>query len=187
MPLTAKASCLMVIDVQDRLAPAIPEAEAITRTILRLLRAAARLDVPVLASAQYPDGLGPMVEPLQAALPDDAVIEKTAFACLREPGFAARFNALGRRQAVLTGMEAHVCVLQTAMSFLEAGVETYLVVDAVGSRHRIDFDIAVRRLARLGVELVTSEMVLFEWLERAATPTFRDVLPLIKERDGDAP
>lgn len=185
MRLKADDCCLMVIDVQARLAPAIPDAEAITRTIVRLLRGAAHIGVPVLASAQYPEGLGPTLEAVAGAMPADAIVEKTSFSCLEEPHFAARFKALGRSQAVLTGMEAHVCVLQTAVSLLEAGVSTYLVVDAVGSRHQIDSEVALMRLSDLGAQLVTSEMVLFEWLERAATPTFRKVLPLIKERDRD--
>lgn len=186
MLLKADACCLMVIDVQARLAPAIPEADAITRAILRLLRGAGRMRVPILASAQYPEGLGPTLDAVAGAMPTEAVIEKTSFSCLAEPDFAARFTELGRTQAVLTGMEAHVCVLQTAISLLEAGISTYIGVDAVGSRHRIDSEVALSRLSRLGAHLVTSEMVLFEWLQRAATPTFREVLPLIKERDRNA-
>lgn len=185
MLLKADASCLMVIDVQARLAPAIPEADKITRAIVRLLRAASLMRVPSLASVQYPKGLGPTLDLVADALPPQAVIEKTAFSCLLEPDFATRFTALGRTQAILTGMEAHVCVLQTAVSLLDAGIATYVVVDAVGSRHRIDSEVALKRLSSLGAQLVTSEMVLFEWLQRAATQTFREILPLIKEREGD--
>lgn len=174
------ASCLLLIDVQERLAPAMAGRDAMEANATVLLKAAARLDVPVLISEQYPKGLGRTVVDLTALADGADVIEKTAFSCLRENAWRARFDDMGRRQAVMCGIEAHVCVLQTALDLLSAGIEVFVAADAVASRTAANRDLALDRLRHAGAQVVSTEMVVFEWLAKAGTPEFKDVSALIK-------
>jgi nicotinamidase-related amidase len=180
MLVNAGESCLLVVDVQERLLPAVTDGEAVVENTAILLKAAAALDVPVLASEQYPKGIGHTVPELSALLPADAVVEKVHFSCLADAGFAGRFAALGRRQAVIAGLEAHVCVLQTAEQILADGHDVFVVADAVSSRAPANHAAALRRLEAAGARIVTTEMVVFEWLGQAGTPAFRELSRLIK-------
>ena len=180
MLLDPKRSCLVVVDVQEKLVPKIGGLARILANISRLLAGAQRLDVPVLATEQYEPGLGGTVAELAARIPPDKVVGKTFFAAGREEAFCRLLRETGRDRPVLCGMETHVCVLQSALSLVEQGFRMAVIVDAVGSRRVLDRDSALRRLERNGIELVTVEMVLFEWLERAPSPAFRDLLPLIR-------
>ncbi len=184
--LGAATSLLCVIDIQARLLPAMAEPDRVTRNAARLLAAADRLGVRSLVTEQYPAGIGHTVAALMDVLPATAtVMEKTWFSALREPGIAARVDearAQGARQVVVCGIEAHVCVLQFCLDCKASGVDVFLVADAVSARRPDSVDIALRRAERAGIVPVTTEMVLFEWLERAGTPQFRDMLPMI--RDG---
>lgn len=180
MLLAAADACLLVVDIQDKLLPAVHERDALVANAAVLLKAAAALGVPVLASEQYPQGIGHTVAPVAALLPEGAVVKKVHFSCLADAGFAQRFAALGRRQAVVIGLEAHVCVLQTAEQILAAGHEVFVVADAVSSRAQASHALALRRLEADGARIVTTEMVVFEWLGQAGTPVFRELSRLIK-------
>jgi nicotinamidase-related amidase len=183
MLIESAKSCLILVDLQARLAPAISGRDEVVRNARLLLRAAARLDVPAILTEQYPRGLGATLPEIAALAPGAARVEKVAFCSLDEPAFASRFQALGRRQVVLGGTEAHVCVLQTGMALLADGASVFVVADAVGSRDPRNAAAALRRLERAGAEAVTTEMVVFEWLKRAGTDAFRDLLPAIKGGD----
>lgn len=176
----AAESVLIVIDMQERLLPAMEQPEAVAACCATLMQAARRLDVPMLVSEQYPKGLGRTVAPLAGLMSNDARVEKVHFSCMREPGFPEKLGALGRREAVLCGIETHVCVLQTAFDLAARGYRTSVVADAAGSRQRGNHDIGLRRLEREGVAVVTTEMVLFEWLGKAGTPAFKELSALIK-------
>ena len=174
---------LVVIDVQERLAGAMAstELERVVHNTGVLLRAAGRLEVPVVITEQYPRGLGPLVPALASELPADCRrIEKTAFSCARADGFVAALEAVTRPQVVLAGMEAHVCVLQTAIDLVGRGFEVFVVADAVCSRDPRHRDVAMTRLAQAGVRVTVTESVLFEWLGDAAHPEFRAVSRLIR-------
>ena len=173
-------SFLLLVDVQDRLLPAMAEPETLLRNAAILLKAAARLGVPVLASEQYPSGLGHTVPELASLLPAGAVMEKVAFSCLGEAGPTDRIASFGRKQAVICGIEAHVCVLQTAMDLAAKGYEPFVVRDAVSSRAALSVDTALARFQKTGIEVVTTEMVVFEWLARAGTDEFKEVSRLIR-------
>jgi len=175
MRMSAVRSCLVVVDVQERLAPVMADPRKVIEGAARLVRGAKRLSVPVLISEQYPRGLGPTMVDVKSVAPEGTIVEKTAFSCMGEPAFAERFAALGRRQAVIAGIEMHVCVMQTALDLKALGYEVFVAADACGSRFVEDEEIARRRMVINGIELVTIEMVLFEWLERAGTPEFKDV------------
>ena len=182
MLIRAAESCLIVIDMQERLVPAMQAPARTIRNARVLIAAAAELGVPVLLTEQYPKGLGPTVPELARAAEaaGAAILPKMHFSCMEEPGFAAAFRATGRRQAVIAGMEAHICVMQTAVSLMEQGHEVFVVTDATSSRTLESEKACLDRLQACGAGIVTTEMVVFEWLGQAGTPAFKALLPLIK-------
>lgn len=181
--LTAGTGVLVVVDVQDKLLAKIPTAAALVRNVGFLLDAAKLLDVPVAATEQYPKGLGPTTPELARRLPP-GVAAKTAFSCCGAVGFLAGLRDLARPNVVLAGMETHVCVAQTALDLIEAGLTVFLPVDAAAARHAVDHDTALRRLERAGAVPTTAEAVAFEWVGDAGHAQFKAVSKLIVERDG---
>ena len=180
MLIRATESALVVIDMQERLVPAM-QAPARTLRNTRLLLAAAReMAVPILLTEQYPEGLGRTMPEILAAAGDAPVLPKLHFSCMEDPGFAAAFRALGRKQAVIAGMEAHICVMQTAASLLEEGIEVFVVSDATASRTSESERACIDRLQAIGAGIVTTEMAVYEWLGRAGTDSFRALLKLIR-------
>lgn len=177
----ADQSILVVIDVQEKLAPAMNDPRRVLHNGARLLKGARRLDVPVVATEQYPQGIGPTMFDLRSLLPNDAVVQKMTFSAANTPAVVERLESLGgRRQLVVMGTEAHVCVQQTALGFVDLGWQVFVVADACSSRMVADQDASYARMAAAGCTMVTTEMVLFEWLREAGTPAFKDLLPLIK-------
>lgn len=171
---------LVVIDYQEKLLPKISGADAVAEQAIKLIRFARELEIPILWTEQYPKGLGHTVEPVAAELNGITAIEKTAFGCLGDPGFAQALESTGRKQLLLTGIEAHICVMQTALLALENGYSVFIPRDAVGSRFEREYEAGLDRLERAGAELVTTEMAIFEMLREAGTPEFKKALPLIK-------
>jgi nicotinamidase-related amidase len=182
MLLDHASSLLVIVDMQTSLAPVVAEAERCIQRTQMLLRAARILGVPTIATEQYPDRLGPTVAPLRDELDPQRIFAKLAFSAAAVPEIRETVLALHRPQLVVVGMEAHVCVLQTALGFALLGQRPVVVADAVASRDPANHELALARLAGAGVTVVSSEMVVFEWLARAGTPSFRAMLPLI--RDG---
>lgn len=180
MMIESDRSCLIVVDVQERLLPAVERGETVVANATTLMRAARRLNVPMLLTEQYPKGIGRTVTELARLAPNDGIVEKLAFSAAAEPEALRRIEGLGRRQVVIAGIEAHVCVLQTALGLLERGFAPVVVQDAVSSRRTNDKDHAMARLRANGVEVVTTEMVVFEWMGRAGTAEFKDVHALVK-------
>lgn len=173
-----ETSALLVVDFQTRLMPAIEDGAAVIANARRLIDAAALLDVPVQFTEQNPAGLGVTVPALAQACAEGAVRHKMTFDACRSGG---RLDWLPDRPSlVVTGCEAHVCVLQTVLGLLEAGQRVYVVQDAVGSRRAESKAAALQRMARHGAEIVTAEMVVFEWLVTAEHPRFREVIALVK-------
>lgn len=180
MRISPEQSCLIIVDVQAKLAAAIAEYQRVIERCEILMRAADRLAIPILVCEENPAGLGPTVAPLAAMAPSGSIMPKMAFSAASEPAISARVAALGRTLLAIAGMEAHVCVLQTALGFVDQGYRCALVADAVGSRHVHDRDAAIARMRGYGVEIVTAEMIVFEWLGTAAAEAFRDILHLVK-------
>lgn len=171
-----KRSTLLVVDFQSRLMPAIDQGEAAVANARRLIDGAALLGVPVLFTEQNAQGLGPTVPALAPA--PDRVAHKMTFDAVRSSGFLDR---LAPGQAlVVAGCEAHVCVQQTVLGLIDAGRRVYVVRDALGSRRAESKETAIRRMERHGAEIVTTEMVLFEWLGTAEHPQFRRIIALVK-------
>ena len=174
MLMNCNKSSLLVVDVQARLLPAIADGETVHANCIWLARVAQRLGVPVVVSEQYPEGLGSTAEALLAAVGEAPVVTKTHFSCVSD-GCLAGTPVEARRQVVVVGTEAHVCVLQTVLELCWQGKEVFVVADAVGSRKPADREAALERMRRHGVEIVTREMVAFEWLQRSATTQFREI------------
>lgn len=178
------SSQLVVIDIQERLAPAMSGGEVIVANVVKLLRCAGMLDVPVTLSEQYRKGIGATLPAVMEAAGNRAcVFEKMAFSAMRDADISRHIDRIvkqGRRQIVLCGIEAHVCVLQTALDLAAHGREVAVVADAIASRTVDSKTIALQRLAAAGVTIATTEMVAFEWLEMAGTGEFRALLPLLK-------
>lgn len=179
MLIRAQDSVLIVIDMQERLVPAMQAPARTLKNTKILMASAEELGVPILMSEQYPKGLGPTVKELPIG-PGATVITKIHFSCMEEPEFAEKFRGLGRKQAIVTGMEAHICVMQTTASLLEEGYETFVVSDATASRTLESERACIERLGAIGAGIVTTEMVVFEWLGRAGTSSFKKIQPLIK-------
>lgn len=174
MLMQAKDSTLLVIDLQERLLPAIDGGDAVVEQAIWLVRLAQRLQVPVLASEQYPKGLGFTEPSLHELLPGEGLREKIHFSATAGAGL---FDLPGgeRRQFVVCGAETHVCVLQTVLGLLAAGRQVFVVDEAVGSRRPRDKELGLARMERAGAMIVSREMVAFEWLEQAGTELFREV------------
>ena len=180
MLMDAGRSSLLIVDVQQNLGPVIAAPRQVYRNCALLLRAATRLEVPVTLSEQYPKGLGPTMAEVLAEAPRGVVMEKMHFSCAADAAILARLRGLERPQVAIAGIEAHVCVLQSALGLLEAGFEVFVVADACSSRTKDNHRLAMERLAAAGVAVVATEMVVFEWLHRAGTPEFKDLIALVK-------
>lgn len=171
-------SGLLVIDVQQRLVPVIDGSQRLVSQIDRLVQAANLLDVPMAATVQYPKGLGPLVEPLAIGLPSPE--EKLDFSAAVCRGALDHWAAESRDQIIVTGIETHVCVLQTVLDLLAEGQRPHVVADAVSSRNVQDGQVAIDQMRDAGAVIMTSEAVLFQWLSSAAHPAFKSISQLIK-------
>ncbi len=176
--LTASHGGLLVIDVQEKLMRHVPKGPLVIANTLRLIAGAEALDMPVWATEQYPQGLGPTVPELRDRLRHRP--SKTAFSCCAVGELIEQWHGRGIRHLTLAGIETHVCVAQTALDLLSLGFCVQVPVDAVASRQEIDWEFALRRLERAGVTLSTTEAVLFEWTENADHPGFSTISNLIK-------
>lgn len=174
MLMDAERSVLFVVDMQERLLPAIDAGAQVLGHCVWLVRLAQRLRVPVVVSEQYPRGLGRSVPALREVLPDAAFVEKVFFSCVAG-GALQPLPVFGREQWIVAGTEAHVCVQQTVLDLRAAGKAVFVVAEAVGSRRQHDRELALTRMAAGGAQIVSREMVAFEWLKRAGTDLFREV------------
>jgi len=178
------SSCLLVVDIQEKLLPAMQDPMLVVRNTGILMQAAARLGVPVLVSEQYPQGLGPTVAELRHLVPAESILAKTAFSCADDPGLRQKLADLKRPQVIICGIEAHVCVLQTALGLSSDrgpdSLSPVVVADATSSRTIANREAALARLRGDGAQIATTEMVVFEWLGRAGTPEFKELSRLIR-------
>jgi nicotinamidase-related amidase len=173
-------SALLVIDVQETLIKLIADQKRIVWNVRRLLDAAKILGVPIAATEQYPERLSPTVPELKERI--GSAPDKLSFSACVCGDIFDRWKEDGRSRVLVCGIEAHVCVLQTALDVAAAGFEVYVAVDAVGSRYAIDRDIALQRMQSAGVILTTTETAFFEWCRTAETPEFKQISALAKER-----
>ncbi|MEM6497431.1 MAG: hydrolase [Pseudomonadota bacterium] len=180
MLIKTASSCLVVIDMQERLVPAMQAPARTLKNTRLLMTTAEELGIPIMMTEQYPQGLGRTVPEIRNASASAAVFEKMHFSCLEAKEFASAFRAHNRKQVIITGMEAHICVMQTAAQLMEEGYQVFVVTDATSSRTLESEKACLDRLQATGAGIVTTEMVVFEWLSKAGTPAFKKLLPLIK-------
>ena len=174
-------AALCIVDIQEKLAARMAEKEQVFANARALVLAAIRLNIPILVTEQYPKGLGPTVIELTSALDRlYAPIEKICFGCADEPAFMDRLKSLKRKQLLLCGMEAHVCVLQTCLALLEKNWRVYIVADAVCSRNAQHKQLALEQMRQAGAVVTCAEAAIFQFLGKAGTPEFRELLDLIK-------
>ncbi len=177
--LTASGAALLVVDVQDRLVRLIRRGPLVIANVERLVRAASLLGVPVLATEQYPKGLGPTVDVLLPLLPVRRA--KTLFHAADAAGLASPEACLPIRHVAVVGIESHVCIMQTALELLQRGFAVQVPTDAVASRGEEDHRAALRRLESAGATITTTEAVMFEWTERSDHPAFKAISGLVKD------
>lgn len=177
--LTARDGALLVVDLQEKLLERMRYRGLIVANTVRLLKAAQALEIPAWATEQYPKGLGPSVAEVVERIPHRP--EKTCFHCCAVPELLEQLYARRIRHVTLVGIETHVCVAQTALELLTLGYRVQVPADAVGSRFKMDWEFALRRLEQAGAVLTTTEAVLFEWTESADHPQFKTISALIKD------
>ena len=178
--LDRKRTLLLVVDVQQRLAPVISGHESVVANCARLIEGCRVLDVPLLVSEQYPKGLGPTIDELRSLVRDNEVLEKITFSCLRDQSLAETLAETGRDTLLVCGVESHVCVTQTVMDALDAGYHVQVAADAVGSRSDVNRRVALERMAAEGAVVTTTESALFELLKKAGTNEFKQISKLVK-------
>ena len=184
--LDSTRSTLLLIDVQERLLPAMDDPAGVVSACAFLGQVAGQVGVPVVVTEQYPKGLGPTAPDLLAVLEKPRIVQKTAFSAAREDKVMDRLRKLRsdkrREQIVIAGIEAHVCVLQTALDLRQAGFEVFVAADATSSRRIGSRDLALSRMAHANIVPVSTEMVAFEWVGDASAPSFKAVSALIRAR-----
>lgn len=175
MKLDADRSVLLIVDLQERLLPAIDQSASVIKHAAWLIGVARQLNVPVLLTEQYPQGLGGTAPAISQLIDPDEKLEKIHFSAVAEGNLLSHPTGQ-RKQWVVCGTESHVCVQQTVLDLLAAGRDVAVVEEAVGSRQMRDKDLALQRMRQFGAQIVSREMVAFEWLHQANTPEFRAVL-----------
>lgn len=179
----ANSAVLAVVDIQQRLGDAMPNKvlNRVLQNAALLIRSAELLEVPVIHTEQYPEGLGSTHPTVAAVLPGVIAIQKTSFSCVSAAGFCAALQRESdRRQIVLVGMEAHICILQTALDLCAAGYEVFVVEDAICSRRLENYQNALDRLRAHRISVVSAESVVFEWLADSKHPHFKSVQALLR-------
>lgn len=180
MKLDCGQSVLLIIDVQQRLFAVMDGQDELLAAVVKLIKGARALEIPVILTEQYPEGLGPTNPAISELIPDIKAFEKRSFSCCLDENFMKALEKTKRKQVLVSGMEAHICVYQTCIDLLKAGYEVYLVADAVSSRKESDKELAIRVLEREGVQLRSVEMALFELIKTSRHEKFRAISKIIK-------
>lgn len=178
--LDRESTTLLVIDLQEKLWPAIEGREGVLRNALLLLRLAQVLELPVVLTTQYAKGLGPTLREVLAAAPGSTPLDKVSFGCFGDPAIIERLRGLGRPQLLVAGIESHICVAQTVLGALEAGHAVHVASDAVGSRTAANRQVGLERMQRAGALISSAEMAVYELLRRSDGAAFKEMLPYLK-------
>lgn len=173
-------TALVLIDVQGSLAKNMPERELLFNNLIRNIKAAQLLAIPVIWLEQYPEGLGETIPELATLLNDQSPLRKTTFGCLSTPEIADIIDNLGCNQLVVCGIEAHICVYQSVIQLLNAGYQVELITDAIASRNPSNKTLAIEKMESKGVALTSTEMWIFEVTQDARSPLFKEILNIIK-------
>lgn len=178
--LSKEKTILVLVDIQEKLLRVMWKKEELIFNLSKLIRSFKIMEIPVLLTEQYPKGMGKTDKRISESLKDIKPIEKLCFSCMGKDDFNERINSLGRKQVVLCGIEAHVCVLQTVLDLLEQGYLVYVPYDGTSSRKEPDYRNALERMEKEGVVIGSIESAIFEVLKTAGTPTFKEILEIIR-------
>jgi nicotinamidase-related amidase len=177
--LNQEDSVLLIIDIQEKLIPAVNQSEQVIKNAYILLTTAQKLGIPVIATEQYPNGLGKTVPNLSSHIDPLSIFEKVSFSgCI--PGVVSTLKNLGRKKVIITGMETHVCVFQTVRDLLANDFEVFIASDAVSSRTEANYKSGLSMMAEMGAVISNTETIFFDLLKRAGTPVFKELSRLIK-------
>ncbi len=174
-----EGTALIVIDVQEKLLPKIACKEKIVANIVKLIKFSKICSIPIILTEQYPKGLGPTVKEIKDEIPDIAPIEKTTFSCIGVPEFDSSLEKMKISTLILTGIEAHVCVAQTALKALD-NYQVCVISDAVSSRDLYNVEIGLQRMKENGATISSTEMAMYEILRDSKTKEFKESLALLK-------
>ncbi|MBP7678902.1 MAG: hydrolase [Bacteroidales bacterium] len=180
MRILREQSAGLVIDIQEKLFPFISGNDALTSSSVILVKGLHALKIPIITTVQYTKGLGPTIRPLRELLPDEETIEKLSFSCCDDPVFMKKLESIQKRFIIISGIESHVCVLQTVTDLLEKGYVPVVAEDCVSSRKLNDKNMAIARMRRQGAIITTYESVLFELLRYSGTEEFKAISRLVK-------
>jgi len=178
--LQKEKAVLVVVDVQGKLATLMHKKERLFENVIRMIKGARALEIPIIWTEQLPDKLGPTAPEIVEALGDAKPVVKKTFSCCGHDQFLYRLDSLNRKQVLLVGIETHVCVYQTAIDMLESGLEVHLVKDAVSSRIKGNYRLGVERIKDAGAKLTCVEMALFEMLKVAEGEQFKQIIQIVK-------
>jgi nicotinamidase-related amidase len=178
--LSFEDTVLMVIDMQGNLYESMQDRQFLQENVRRLIRGMQVFGIPVIVTEQIPEKLGPTIEPVASLLPEVRRIPKSDFSCCGDGSIMKALNAVERRQVLLSGIEAHVCVYQTAIDLMEFGYEVHIVADAVSSRTVMNREIGIQKMRDQGAHLASTEMVLFELIRTAEDPKFKEIFKIVK-------
>ena len=173
-------SVLVVIDVQEKLFRVMNDKEMLVKNLQKLVNGVQILEVPIIMTEQNPDGLGPTIAEVAELTPEVSRIAKFSFSCCGEERFLQELQAMNRKQAIIAGIETHVCVYQTAVDLLDLDYSVQVVADCVTSRSSFNNNIGLERLRAEGVVITSTEMVLFELLKTARNPKLKEIQAIIK-------
>jgi nicotinamidase-related amidase len=178
--LDIKNCCLVVVDVQGKLAQLMHDKDDLFKNLRILIQAANILEIPIILSQQCPDALGATILEIAELLEGIEPVNKSAFSCLGEPQFKAKLDQVARKQVLLCGIETHICIYQTAVDLLKEGYDIHVIADAVSSRTFENKHLALSRIQAEGVKISSTEMALFELLRTADHDKFREIARLVK-------
>lgn len=180
-PLDAANTVLLLIDFQERLFPVMFEKEKLLKNVIKLVKGAKVLEIPIILTEQYPKGLGPTLPEIKELIPGVVPIEKVCFNCADAAAFNSALKSLKRKQVLIAGIEAHICVYQTAMALARDGYEVQVVADGAASRDPENKLTAFTRFRMAGIPPTTTEMALFELLKVAQGDKFKQISSIVKE------
>jgi nicotinamidase-related amidase len=178
--LNVESTALVLIDFQEKLFSVMHDKEKLLRNVVKLVQGVKVLEIPIILTEQYPKGLGPTIPEIKSLIPDIKPVEKVCFNCCDEDLFCTAMDGLKRRQLLIAGIEAHICVYQTALALVQAGYEVQVVGDCVASREPENKVTALSRMVGEGVSLTTMEMALFELLKVAKGDKFKRISNIVK-------
>ncbi|MCP3941516.1 MAG: hydrolase [Desulfobacteraceae bacterium] len=177
---TIDNSVMLIVDVQGQLAQQMYEKDKLFSSLELIIKGMKILNVPILWMEQIPSKLGPTIEQISCLMEDNTPLEKFSFSCCKEPAFIKKFEALGRNQILLTGIETHICVYQTGYELLNQGCQVQVATDCVSSRTKENKEIGLERLSQSGGQITSVEMIFFELMREARGDKFKQILKLIK-------